>query len=77
MVVHAQSPVICQNLYLNIVSGLGSSVAYVPDRQITSATYCFCMHLAFQIHVSGFFCNRSSLMGPKKVIDFHLLSIFL
>ena len=37
MVVHAQSPAICQNLYLNIISGLCSSMAYVPDKQITSA----------------------------------------
>ena len=37
MVVDAQSPAICQNLYLNIINSLHSSVVYVPDKQITSA----------------------------------------
>lgn len=37
MAVHTQFPAICQNLYLNIISVLRSSVAYAPDKQITSA----------------------------------------
>lgn len=75
MVVHTQFPILSKFVFKYLL------VSYVLwlMLQINYKCYtcCFCRHLAFQIHVSGFFCNQQFSDGSKKVIDFRSTQHFL